>query len=130
MKIQTIIALLSLCLMACSSEKDSSRGLEGLWNATWEIDPAGYPDIKEQMDFTMHGQFIIDADSITIEGYGYRGCIFSEDTIHHKLMWKVQNDSLLLFNDSNMPGLVYKIVEFKDRSLKLQLEDIFVTLSK
>ncbi len=116
--------------LSCVSEDSEANNLMGHWDATWETDPAGYPGLSDQLDFTMKGKFLIEQDSITIDGYGYSGCIFSEDTIHHKLVWKVQNDSLMLFNDPETPGLVYKILESGTRSVKLQLEDIFVTLSK
>ncbi|XOV92509.1 MAG: hypothetical protein ACFHWX_20175 [Bacteroidota bacterium] len=116
-------------LAACSSGNESNN-FEGTWKAVWETDPSGYPGISDQLDFTMSGIFQIESDSLTIEGYGYKGCIFSEDTIHHKLVWKIKNDSLLLFNEPGTPGLVYKIVESKNDMLKLQLEDIYVTLTK
>lgn len=117
-------------LLSCVDRDESSHYLVGNWKATWETDPSGYPGLSEVLDFTMEGNFLIEKDSITIDGYGYKGCIFSEDTIHHQLIWKVKNDSLLLYNDPETPGLVYKIVSSDKQSVKLQLEDIFVTLSK
>ncbi len=124
-----LIILSASVLYACDSPSGNHQYL-GDWAAVWETDPAGYPGLSNQLDFTMKGHFLIEEDSITIEGYGYKGCIFTEDTIQHKLTWQVSNDSLILFNDPKTPGLTYKIIESGEQQIKLQLEDIYVTLSK
>ncbi|MBV6642815.1 MAG: hypothetical protein KI791_19010 [Cyclobacteriaceae bacterium] len=119
-----------LATQACSTTSSGDQGFQGNWKAIWETDPAGYPGLSDKLDFTMGGRFLIEGDSITIEGYGYKGCIFTEDTIHHKLIWKIRNDSLMLYNDAQTPGLTYRIIQSGEGQIKLQLEDIFVTLTK
>ncbi len=126
-KYVTVVAI--VFIYACGTPQGNSEYL-GTWSAHWETDPAGYPGISKELDFTMSGKFMFEEDSITIEGYGFKGCIFTEDTIHHKLIWQISNDSLKLFNDPDTPGLVYKIIESGKGKIKLQLEDIYVTLSK
>ncbi len=116
---------------ACGSEKESQENKwVGKWDARWETDPSGYPELSGQLDFSMRGTFTFKEDSITIVGFGYEGCIFSEDTIGHTLVWEISNDSLMLYNNSNTPGLSYKVVEASKNKIRLQLEDIFVSLTK
>ena len=122
--------IVAVVIQACGVSSKDSHPYHGSWIALWETDPAGYPGLTEQFDFTMSGRFLIEEDSITIEGYGYKGCIFTEDTIHHKLTWQISNDSLKLFNEPGTPGLAYKIIESENHKIRLQLEDIYVTLSK
>tara|TARA_Y100001972_G_C7666655_1_gene337287 strand:+ start:6962 stop:7363 length:402 start_codon:yes stop_codon:yes gene_type:complete len=125
-----LVVVFTLVLQACGTSTSENQQYLGTWAAVWETDPAGYPGLSDQLDFTMSGRFLIEKDSITIEGYGYKGCIFTEDTIHHRLIWRINNDSLKLFNDPDTPGLAYKIIESESRKIRLQLEDIYVTLSK
>ncbi|CAN0069896.1 unnamed protein product [Chrysoparadoxa australica] len=123
--------LITVLVIACGSERDSSHSKwEGEWKAEWQTDPSGYPEVSGELDFTMEGKFVFVSDSITIIGYGYKGCIFSEDTIKHTLIWKVSNDSLMLYNDEKSPGLTYKITQSDESAIKLQLEDIYVSLNK
>ncbi|MEQ9216512.1 MAG: hypothetical protein RLO17_00630 [Cyclobacteriaceae bacterium] len=122
--------IIVICCYACNRSSGENEQYLGSWVAFWETDPAGYPGLSGQLDFTMNGRFVIEEDSITIEGYGYQGCIFTEDTIHHKLIWRISNDSLKLFNDPDTPGLAYKIIQSEEDKIKLQIEDIYVTLSK
>lgn len=125
-----LIVVFALASQACGTSTNENQQYLGSWVAFWETDPAGYPGLSGQLDFTMNGRFVIEEDSITIEGYGYQGSIFTEDTIHHKLIWRISNDSLKLFNDPDTPGLAYKIIQSEEDKIKLQIEDIYVTLSK
>ena len=120
------LSFLLVLLVACSGRSS----WEGTWQAEWSTDPSGYPEIQGITDFTMPGKVTFSGDSITIEGYGFKGCIFNSDTISHSLIWKVRNDSLLLFNEESMPGIIYSIVIAEDKKIRLQLEDIFLTLTR
>ena len=120
------LSFLLVLLIACSG----NNGWEGTWQAEWSTDPSGYPEIQGITDFTMPGEVTFRGDSITIEGYGFKGCIFNSDTISHSLTWEVRNDSLLLYNEESMPGIIYSIVDSDNERIQLQLEDIFLTLTR
>lgn len=79
----------------------------------------------------MSGKITFDKEKVNIKAYGFEGCAFGRDTLDHSLFWQVRNDSLILINDEDTPGLVYQIKEVSDEKIRLQLmEDIFVTLEK
>ena len=126
--------LLIIALASCSgtnSEKaNNSSKWKGEWKAEWETPPESYPGV-EDMEFYMNGQFTFTEDSLTVTVNGYPGCIFNVDTISHTQAWKVSGDTLLLYNDPELPGMTYLIKTMSDDQIQLQLmEDIFVTLSK
>lgn len=80
----------------------------------------------------MGGQMVFNEDGkVYIEALGYPGCIFSSDTIKNDLMWKVNNDSLHIFNQNDQFKLSYLINKASNNLIELQLlDDIFVTLKK
>jgi len=118
-------------LASCGSNKEQPAGWEGEWVATWETDPASFEGIEGITDFTMPGKIVFDGDRVNIQAYGFEGCVFSKDTLDHTLNWKVRQDSLILINDEETPGMVYQIKEQSDKKIRLQLmEDIFLTLNK
>ena len=79
----------------------------------------------------MNGNFIFTADSLTVTAQGFEGCIFNSDTLTHTQSWYVENDTLFLMNDPDLPGMTYQIKSKSANTIELQLmEDIFVTLSK
>lgn len=127
-----LFGLITLFIFSCTSgEKDSVSEWEGEWNATWETDPASFGDIEGFTHFTMPGKITFEKERVNIQAYGFEGCAFGPDTLNHSLFWKISNDSLILTNDENTPGLVYQIKEASNEKIKLQLmEDIFVTLEK
>lgn len=129
MKKYTSIIIIAI-LAACSgSEKPS--GWEGEWTATWETDPASFEGIEGITDYTMPGRITFDPEMVNIKAFGFEGCVFSKDTLDHSLKWAVSNDSLILINDEDTPGMVYLIKEKSDSRIRLQLmEDIFLTLEK
>lgn len=114
---------------SCSSDKTSDW--QGEWQATWETDPAAFATLGSSVDYTMNGKVTFDEDQVNIKAYGYDKCVFSKDTLDHTLHWKVSNDSLILINDMQTPGMVYLIKEKSDEKIRLQLmDDIFLTLNK
>lgn len=129
-----LLFLLTLIVaISCSETKNNERpaSWNGEWTATWKTDPESFEGIEGITDFTMPGKFIFDSDSVNIKAYGFEGCVFSKDTLDHKLMWKVSGDSLILINDEDTPGMVYSVKEAGEKKISLQLmEDIFLTLEK
>lgn len=129
MKKTFLLAAIVLCLSCSTEEKPVTW--EGRWKATWETDPAAFAGIVGVTDFTMPGYFIFTDDKVNIQAFGFPGCAFSVDTLDHTLFWKVRNDSLLLINDADTPGMAYQITESNSKRVKLQLlGDIFVNLEK
>lgn len=125
--------LMLVFVWASCSTSSSERPAQwmGEWSAQWETDPASFPDTDGITSYTMPGKITFDANKVNIQAYGFEGCVFSKDTLDHTLSWKVSNDSLILINEENAPGMIYQIKECSDDRIKLQLmEDIFLTLSK
>ncbi|MEQ8470338.1 MAG: hypothetical protein RIC35_04095 [Marinoscillum sp.] len=128
---RNLILPLIVFLAACSSSSEIPEGWEGSWTATWVTDPASFEGIEGITDYTMPGKVIFDADEVNIKAFGFEGCVFSKDTLDHSLKWKVSNDSLILINDEETPGMVYLIKEKTSDKIKLQLmDDIFLNLEK
>lgn len=118
-------------LISCSNSNETPAGWEGEWNATWETDPASFEGIEGITDYTMPGKVIFSGEKVNIKAFGFEGCVFSKDTLDHSLAWKVSNDSLILVNDKDTPGMVYQIKEQTENKIRLQLmEDIFLTLDR
>ncbi len=118
------VIVLIFAMASCSSNKEE-------YGAIWETDPASFAGVTDVSDYTMDGKFIFDGDEVTIQAYGFEGCVFSKDTLNHTLKWKISNDSLITFNDEETPGMVYTIMDTTDNIIHLQLmDDIFVTLER
>lgn len=109
---------------------EKKSAFNGLWDAEWQMinTAASGKSINHQMNGFMR----FDGDGeVKITIYGYQGCIFSSDTIHNELQYKVQNDSLTIFNDQDQFQLSYLIESMSGNEIRLQLmEDIGVTLKK
>jgi hypothetical protein len=125
-----ITLILIVILTACSSE-DTSKNLEGRWLAKWKTVPESFQGVKNIESYEMNGVFDFQGDSLTIQAYGFPGCIFGIDTISHTQGWIISNDSLHLINPDQVRGISYRITEMNTGELKLQLmEDIFISLQK
>lgn len=123
---------LLLALWACSGgdEKNAHSGVLGSWNAKWSTSPAAFPGV-ENVEFEMDGVVDFFSDSVAIAAFGYKGCIFSEDTLQHSLEWRISNDTLHLINKNDVYGMTYKILEMEEAKIELMLmDDIFLTLTK
>ena len=124
--------MVTIILAACTSgDNEQPANWHGEWNATWETDPASFEGVEGITHFTMPGKITFDATMVNIKAFGFEGCAFSIDTLDHSLSWKISNDSLILVNDEDTPGMVYQIKEASNEKIRLQLmEDIFLTLEK
>lgn len=133
MKFRNLLYIAVVMTLSCSQTKESSDrpNWDGEWAATWETDPASFEGIDGITDYTMPGKFIFNGERVNIKAFGFEGCVFSKETLDHELNWKVSNDSLILINDEDAPGMVYLIKESNEQVIKLQLmEDISLTLNK
>lgn len=125
------IISLALLLSCSGSDKERPESWQGAWEATWSTDPASFEGLEGVTSYTMPGKVTFDGKMVNIKAFGSEGCVFSKDTLDHTLEWKVSNDSLILINDENTPGMVYLINNQSSSQIKLQLmEDIFLTLEK
>lgn len=131
------VILMTLLLGACDSSKNKSKqiadGLVGDWKVQWVTYPDQSATSNDGVNYTMNGLMNIEANGkITINAYGYEGCIFGTDTLIHTLNWEVPSDTVLnLTNDGDKYGIPYAINEFSKGKVKLQLvEDVYLFLTK
>ena len=122
----------ALFLISCGTGTEKKEGMLGPWSAKWETLESSYPDVKNVSSFTMEGVWTFNEDStVTVEAFGFEGCIFGEDTISHTQRWSMKNDTLNLLNEGNVPGMSYSVLSNQDNKIKLQLmSDIFIYLEK
>ena len=131
MKSNIIVSLILMSfLISCG--KDKSEQLTGAWKVQWVTDPSSYNDVDPSTNFTMNGKFTFDTDGkLTIDAYGHENCIFSNDTLSHSLNWELKNDTLNTFNDKDIHGISYRILELSDDKVKLHMmDDIFLHLTR
>lgn len=133
----TLLILVVLGTFGCTSDKASenksnmSNVVIGDWDVQWITSPDKGMN-TDSINLTMNGKMLIKNDNqITIEAYGYKGCIFGTDTLIHTLNWEVKGDTLNLKNPNDVFGIPYIIKESSDKKIKLQLlEDVFLFLTK
>lgn len=132
-----LIGLLFLTLSSCDPAKERAKEISESLVGDWKVQWVTYPDknapLDESINYTMNGLMNIEAEGkITINAYGYKGCIFGTDTLIHTLNWEVKSDTVLnLTNDGDKYGIPYTIKELTDSKVKLQLvEDVFLFLTK
>jgi len=120
------IALFQL-LNACVA-KSKEKLVEGEWNALWSSSNS-YEGFGEK-ELQMPGKFVFKGDgTVEIIGYGFDGCLFSNDTITSKVNYKFTNTSLMLIEGKNENGLEYEINNWADQQIELSLlNDIKVEL--
>lgn len=134
------IILISAITFACQkggSEKEipvdglSKSDLKGEWKVQWVTTPEEGKTVDPSVNYTMNGAMIFEDSKLTINAYGYEGCIFGTDTLSHSLNWKIQSDTLNLVNEGDPFGIPYIIKEASSKKIKLQLvEDVFLFLTK
>lgn len=124
-------------LYTCENSKDTktemSNSLIGDWKVQWVTYPDKNTPIDDGLNYTMNGLMNIREDGkITINAYGYEGCIFGTDTLIHTLNWELQSDSILnLVNEGDKYGIPYTIKELSEQKVKLKLvEDVYLFLTK
>lgn len=133
----TLLALVVLTMFGCTSDKASeessklAEAVVGNWDVQWITSPDKGMN-TDSINLTMNGKMLIkDDNQITIEAYGYKGCIFGTDTLIHTLNWEIKGDTLNLKNPNDVFGIPYIIKESGDKKIKLQLlEDVFLFLTK
>ncbi|MEO9803743.1 MAG: hypothetical protein ABJF04_10870 [Reichenbachiella sp.] len=132
-----LVSILIMTMNSCDSAKDRtsemSKTLVGDWNVQWVTYPDKNTPIQDSINYTMNGVMNIkEGGKITINAYGYKGCIFGTDTLIHTLNWEVKSDTVLnLTNDGDKYGIPYTIKELTESKVKLQfVEDVFLFLTK
>lgn len=106
--------------------------LYGEWTAQWITDPESYPDSLTVDSYSMDGKWVFNEDrTMSIAAYGFKGCIFGEDTIVNSQNWTVSNDTIMMLNDQKIASLTCTIVNKTDKAIRLQLlPDIYVNLTR
>jgi len=129
----SILLIVFLC-WACTQtqESNTTHPLVGEWKAQWKTSPSAFPEVTGIEQFSMNGQLVFDKDGrVEIAAYGFPGCIFSSDTMRHKLQWKISNDTLSLMSENDPYGMPYSIIKLTKGHVELKLmDDIFLTLER
>ncbi|MGL1889577.1 MAG: hypothetical protein OCD76_23890 [Reichenbachiella sp.] len=132
-----LIILLGFSMAACTGTKENTTNemdatMIGDWNVQWITSPDESMSTDEPINLTMNGKMLIKEDkTITIEAYGYQGCIFGTDTLIHTLNWEINGDTLNLKNLNDEFGIPYVIKDAAEGKVKLQLlDDVFLFLTK
>lgn len=133
-KLLLLLFLLSVGLLFTRcSQNNAGEDLIGKWEANWKTSKNAFPNVKNNVSFTMNGlmEFEPNDQSVTITAYGYPGCIFSSDTLRHSQKWKVKSDTLELLNDGDIHGITYLIKKKSQDKIELVLMgDIMIELSR
>ncbi len=131
------ILLLLLIITACTGNRElaSSNPHQtwvGKWDAQWNTGPEAFPDVSGIENFSMNGNVEFSSDgSVEIAAFGFPGCIFSSDTLQHRLTWQISNDTLNLRSPDDPYGIPYNIIDFSGEKVELQLMgDINLTLTR
>ncbi len=106
--------------------------LIGDWDALWitELDDS-LIEISEN-GLRMNGKITFMPDGkAEISAYGFKGCIFSDDTLTSIISWKLDENTLRFIDKGDDQGLPYNIKKMSDEELELTLlEDIQLILTK
>lgn len=123
--------LILLGLISCTENESTQKALQGKWKADWRTSKEAFPDVSDDVALTMEGWVEFTNDEVTITAYGYPGCIFSTDTLHHSQKWQLKNDTLELLNDGDLRGITYMVKEKAGDHIQLVLMgDIFLDLTR
>ena len=115
----------------CSNGDQPGQILEGKWKATWKTSREAFPEVGEDISFSMEGWVDFESDDVTITAYGYPGCIFSADTLQHSQKWVLKNDTLEMLNEGDVRGISYLLKQKSEDSIELVLMgDIYVSLTR
>ena len=126
----SLVTMIMVSMVACDSHTSKESQLIGEWRAHWETSAQGHLPKIHSNNLSMNGLVkFMDNGQVEVSAYGYKGCIFSDDTLKEMLHWKL-DDSVLRFIDSgNENGLPYEIRKFSNTEMQLTLlEDINLTL--
>ena len=131
LKVVLLVALGYFILSSFQSVPVAKSNLEGVWNAHWQMKnplPGSAPKKTNEMEGLMEFK---ENGAVKITIYGYKDCIFSNDTLQNELTFNINNDSLTVFNEKEQFHLTYFIQEATKNKISLQLmNDISVTLKK
>lgn len=128
----TFFYLLCLFVLSSCSKKSPQEMILGAWQAQWETNAKGVTSNIKPENLRMNGKVIFKDDGwVDISAFGYKGCIFSEDTITNSLRWELGDHELKLIDKGDDQGLAYQVVHFEEHELQLTLlEDIKLTLRR
>ncbi len=127
-----VAVIVVLNFVQCSTKKSREEILIGEWNAQWitELEDS-LMDISED-GLTMNGKITFMSDGkAEISAYGFKGCIFSDDTLTSVISWKLDENTLRFIDEGDDQGLPYNIKKLTEEELDLTLlEDIQLKLTR
>ncbi len=105
--------------------------LIGKWEVLWQMtgdEVADFPPESRRMSGKMNFKENGEVEVIT---YGYKGCLFMQDTSTNIMNWKLENQVLRFMDKEDIHGIPYTIEEISRREIKLSImENIYLTLRK
>lgn len=105
--------------------------LIGKWDVKWEMtgeEVVDFPAESRKMSGKMKFMSTGEVEVIT---YGYKGCLFMQDTSTNVMNWKLENQVLRFMDKEDIHGIPYTIEQIDRREIKLSImENIYLTLKK
>lgn len=130
MKLKILLLFVLVC-SACVRNNEEEDALLGHWEVQW-VDKSKLVSNLPGVDYqVMHGIINFrDDGKAEMKAFGYRGCVFLQDTTMHVVNWDLKNDNLNLSDDDKF-YLTYKVVDIKPDAINCQiLDDIEIRLTK
>lgn len=116
---------------SCATAEIPTRELLiGDWNAEWRSE--NKIPIVEHATSTMQGKISFNSNgSVEMYGYGYKGCLFANDTMYNQLKWTIQNDTLMFINKDDHFIMNYNVHHINENVIELKMmDDIMLILHK
>jgi len=130
---KTFFYYIFILFTACTNMSEEEQSLVGNWDAVWMASsPEALEGVPENIKTSMDGEIIFEADfTAQISGYGFPGCLFAQDTIRNRLSWRLEDQSIQLFNETDSFSMEYKILFLDADSASFNfLEDFNILLKK
>jgi hypothetical protein len=121
-----------ISLFGCNSNQKKEDQILGEWKAHWETKAdESFSELKAE-NLQMEGLINFSPDGkVEIAAFGYKGCIFSDDTLRNVLNWKIDDSVIRFIDNGDDHGLPYTINKFTSDEMQLTLlEDINLTLRR
>ncbi|MTI30451.1 hypothetical protein [Xanthovirga aplysinae] len=127
-------AFLSLILQmfSCATTKNKEELIVGEWNAEWKTTPADSTDERNELQYNMNGKIVFQSNGLVeVVGYGFPGCVFSNDTLMNKLHWSLGPGTISMHNLKDQFDMKYNIRRLNHAELELSLmNDITLRLTR
>tara|TARA_B100000929_G_C15197288_1_gene314473 strand:- start:37 stop:423 length:387 start_codon:yes stop_codon:yes gene_type:complete len=126
-----LVIFLNLTILFDANYNMNSNPFVGHWKAQWSMSKNSQFVLSSDKSSLMYGFFSFEKEgSVSIKGFGYPDCLFSEDTISYNTNWFTFNNQLFIGNNEENK-FNYNIQSIKNNEIKLiLLDDISLILTK